>query len=226
MKRAPLPDAEGARRDRARAPQNRRRRFAGALEILMPKPSRPLTSFAFLLPFVVAMAVAFAAAPEAAAEDAAKPGRIGPGAPPAVVPAPKPSAKRIHLAPTAPIASGVNVHQKTLDECRIQTLLPQSIAERSADVELSDKPGAAKLELTIVDVHAPSGGWFSGPKWITVEGRLLEGKKVKGNFVAKETSMASASACGMLSKVILVLAGDIATWLQNPAKDSRLGSAR
>lgn len=187
----------------------------------MNKSLRPLPRFVSSL---VVLAALVAHAGGAAAEEAAKPGRIGPGAPPAAAPAA--AAKRIHLAPTTPIASAVNVHQKTLDECRIQTLLPQSIAERSSDVELSDKPGAMKLELTIVDVHAPSGGWFSGPKWITVEGRLLQGKTVKGNFVAKETSMASASACGMLNKVILVLAGDIATWLQAPAKDSRLGSAR
>lgn len=192
-------------------------------------PSRTLLACLVLGTSLVTFLVTFTGmAAVASAQEAAKPGRIGPGAPPAAAaPANAPTAaKRIHLAPTAPVASTANVHQKTLDECRIQTLLPQSIAERSSDVELSDKPGAMKLELTIVDVHAPSGGWFSGPKWITVEGRLLQGKTVKGNFVAKETSMASASACGMLSKVILVLAGDIATWLQNPAKDARLGSAR
>jgi hypothetical protein len=171
----------------------------------------------------------FASFAHAEGEDG-KPGRIGPGAPPAAsapaAPAAKSGTKRIHLAPVTPVAAAAHVHQKVLDECRIQSLLPQSIAERSSDVELTDRPGSTKLELTIVDVHAPSGGWFSGPKWITVEGRLMQGKTVKGSFLAKETSMASASACGMLSKVILVLAGDIATWLQNPAKDSRLGSAR
>ena len=73
---------------------------------------------------------------------------------------------------------------------------------------------------------APSGGWFSGPKWITVEGKLLHGKTVKGSFIAKETSMASATACGMLSKVITVLAADIAYWMQNPTKNATLGSAR
>lgn len=175
---------------------------------------------------VVATALVLATTAPVSAEDG-KPGRIGPGAPPAdAAPAAKAPAKTIHLAPTTPVGAAVHVHQKTLDECRIQTLLPQSIAEKATGVELTTKPGAATLQLTIVDVHAPSGGWFSGPKWITVEGKLLQGKTVKGDFVAKETSMASASACGMLSKVIVVLAADIAAWLENPTKDAKLGSAR
>lgn len=191
-------------------------------------PFRPLPAAA------LACFVALASFAQAT-EDDGKPGRIGPGAPPAgsapaapaaAQPPAKSSEKSIHLAPTTPVGAAVHVHQKVLDECRIQTLLPQSIVERAPGVELSTKPGGTRLELTIVDVHAPSGGVFSGPKWITVEGKLLQGKTVKGDFVAKETSMASASACGMLSKVIVVLAGDIAAWLENPTKGSRLGSAR
>lgn len=139
----------------------------------------------------------------------------------------KPAASgSIHLSPVTPIATTVNVHPKVLEECRLQTLLPQSIAERNSDVVLSDAKGGMKLEIKIVDIHAPSGGFFSGPKWITVDGKLMQGKTVKGSFIAKETSMASATACGMLSKVIMVLGGDIAQWLHNPSKDSRLGSAR
>ena len=187
----------------------------------------PSVSISLRVFVTVVLALGLAAA---RAEETQPKKPLGPGASPEALkskaPASAPSAKRIHLSPMTPLASTVNVHEKTLDECRIQTLLPQSIAERSPDVELTDAPGAMKLELKIVDVRAPSGGWFSGPKWITVDGRLLQGKTVKGDFVAKETSMASASNCGMLSKVILVMAGDIAAWLQNPAKGSRLGGAR
>lgn len=168
----------------------------------------------------------------AAAEPAA-PARkpLGPGAIPA--PAKKPAAKAaaapkgISLSPITPVAAAVHVADKVLEQCRLQTLLPQAIAERSSEVVLTEAPGGAmRLELKIVDVHAPSGGFFSGPKWITVDGRLLQGKTVKGTFTAKETSMASATACGMLSKVVTVLAGDIAAWLQNPSQNSKLGRAR
>lgn len=155
--------------------------------------------------------------------------KVGPGAPAAPAAAAKPAAPAgggIHLSPTTPLAAGVVVHDKILSECRIQTDLPRAIAERNSDVVLSDKPGGRRLDLKIIDVQAPSGGWFSGPKWITVEGRLLRGKALEGSFIAKETSMASATACGMLGKVIRVLGDDIAAWLRHPAKNSKLGSAR
>jgi len=161
--------------------------------------------------------------------NAAPPPRVGPGAPGAAAVPAKPKAATssgIHLSPITPIASSVNVHSKVLEECRLQTILPQAIAERNSEVVLSDAKGAMRLELKIVDIHAPSGGFFSGPKWVTVDGKLMQGKTVKGTFVAKQTSMASATACGMLSKVITVLGGDIAQWLHNPSRDSRLGSAR
>jgi hypothetical protein len=137
-----------------------------------------------------------------------------------------PVSRGIHLSPVTPVAPAVHVHDKVLQECRLQSLLPQSIADRNSDIVLTEAGGSQRLDLKIVDIHAPSGGWFSGPKWITVEGRLLQGKTVKGSFIAKETSMASATACGMLSKVITVLAADIVYWLQNPTKNATLGSAR
>lgn len=184
-------------------------------------------------PATTGVAPAKPAAEEEASSSAAETGQVDPAAKadPSAKPAPaKPvassSSKGIRLSPLTPVAKSVNVHDKVLAECRLQSLLPQSIAERSPDVKLSDGGGALKLELTIVDIHAPSGGWFSGPKWITVEGRLLQGRTVKGSFIAKETSMASATACGMLSKVVRVLASDIVIWLENPTKGARLGSAR
>jgi hypothetical protein len=151
----------------------------------------------------------------------------GPAAPtPSKKSSSKAAPKGIHLSPTTPVAASANVHDKVLDQCNLQTLLPQQIASHNPDIVLSDAPGAMKLDIRIVDVHAPSGGFFSGPKWITVEGKLLQGKTVKGSFIAKETSMASVSACGMLSKVVTVLASDIAAWLAHPTKGALLGSAR
>lgn len=198
---------------------------------------KTLKTFACLA--VATMLVAFslpAVAEEGGTTDAPAMGTIGPGAPPAAGAKPaapaaakKPSktaAKGIALSPVTPISPAATVHEKTLEQCKLQTLLPQLIADRNTDVVLTDGGGTMKLELKIADVHAPSGGWFSGPKWITVEGRLLQGKTIKGSFTAKETSMASATACGMLTKVMTVLADDIAAWLRSPTKNAKLGSAR
>lgn len=186
----------------------------------------------------VTLALALAVAPVSIAQetppDPAPPAtrRLGPGAPqaatkPGAPGKPVAAARGYQLARTATVSSSVHVHDKVLQECRITTVLPQMVAERSPDIlTLADSPGPNRLELKIVDIHSPNGGWFSGPKWITVEGRLLQGRTVKGDFIAKETSMASATACGMLHKVMFVLAGDIAAWLENPSRDSRIGRAR
>lgn len=168
------------------------------------------------------------AGPSGTAADAKPTGPAGEAKPaaPAKAKSKAPAAKGIHVAPVTPVAPSVRVHEKVLDQCRLQSLLPETLAQHNSEVVLAEGSGAMKLELTIIDIHAPSGGVFSGPKWMTVEGRLLQGKTVKGTFVAKETSMASASACGMLHKVTVVLAADIAAWLRDPQKGSKLGSAR
>jgi hypothetical protein len=201
------------------------------------KPAAIVATLAVSLSLIV-VTPRMAAAQEAGSTDApVQTNKVGPGGPPpdarnppapAAKPKPDKSAasKGIHLSPVTPVAPSVHVHDKVLQECRLQSLLPQSIAERNSDIVLTEAGGSQRLDLKIIDIHAPSGGWFSGPKWITVEGKLTSGKTVKGSFIAKETSMASATACGMLSKVITVLAGDIAYWLQNPTKNAMLGSAR
>jgi hypothetical protein len=124
------------------------------------------------------------AAKPAPPADAAKPAAAADAARPAPASKPKsskaPVAKGIHLSPVTPVAPSVHVHDKVLQECRLQSLLPQSIADRNSDIVLTEAGGSQRLDLKIVDIHAPSGGWFSGPKWITVEGRLLQGKTVKG----------------------------------------------
>lgn len=186
-------------------------------------------TFSMGLALLVALAQpGLAEDPADAAPAVTKP--VGPGGPKATgkpgAPGKPAAARGIQLARSTPVSSGVHVHDKVLQECRLQTMLPQMIAERSPAVTVVDSPGANRLELRIVDIHAPSGGWFSGPKWITVEGKLLQGKTVKGDFIAKETSMASATACGMLHKVMLVLAADIAAWLENPSRGARLRHAR
>jgi hypothetical protein len=158
---------------------------------------------------------------------------MGPGGPsgrskPPSAPTPQQAVHvgKIQLNRRTPVSSTVNVHDKVLDQCDIETMLPQLIAERNADVTLVDVAKGTRLELKILDIHAPNGGVFSGPKWIEVEGRLYSGKTLQGDFMARQTSMASATACGMLQKVMLVIADDVAGWLRHPSRGAKLGRVR
>lgn len=170
-----------------------------------------------------------AASAEATAPIAKPAGPAGPAGPPARKPVAKtPSSKTvptkgIQLSRTAPLEPGINVHPEVLRECRIQTKLPQWIADRAPSVTLVDKAGGPnRLELKILDIHAPNGGMFSGPKWLVVEGRLFSGGVQKGNFTEKLSSMASTTACGMLDKVMRAMAVDIAGWIAHPTKNATL----
>ncbi|MBI4885408.1 MAG: hypothetical protein HY826_15285, partial [Actinobacteria bacterium] len=131
----------------------------------------------------------------------------------------------IQLALIAAPGSKV-IGTKTIVDCRLQSLLPAAVAERNSKIVLTDLPAGKVLTLKIVDIEARSGGFFSGRKEITVEGRLTDAGKVKGTFTAKESSLGSVSNCGILEKAIRELAGDIGAWVDRPAMNSRLGNTR
>lgn len=131
----------------------------------------------------------------------------------------------IQLARIAAPGSKV-IGTRTIVDCRLQTLLPAAVAERNSKIVLTDLPAGKVLTLKIVDIEARSGGFFSGRKGITVEGRLLEAGKLRGTFTAKESSLGSVSNCGMLENAIRELAGDIGAWVDRPAMNSRLGNTQ
>jgi hypothetical protein len=125
--------------------------------------------------------------------------------------------------------------QAVREQCALQTKVPAFIAELAADVELVDgrpdsRAGRA-LELSILEVHAPGGGAFSGPKWLAVQGRLFERGKLIGSFRAKRFSTGGAFAtfkgtCDILGRCAKAIGMDVAQWLQAPTMDAELGDAR
>lgn len=112
------------------------------------------------------------------------------------------------------------------EECKLDTKIPEVFAATLPDVKLVDKPSGRRLELTIRDVHAPPGGIFSGPKWVRIDGELKSGGKTLGSFRAKRNTVTGGGNCGMLDKIIGVIAEDVATWIANPSVDARLGNAK
>jgi hypothetical protein len=132
------------------------------------------------------------------------------------------------IASSIPIAPSAGASGPVQQECQLQTLVPQGIQQAGADVTLVDAPakGGRWLELTISEVHAPGGGPFSGPKWMTVSGTLRDRGKVIGSFRAKRISTGPRSTCGSLAKIATVLGQDIAAWLAAPSMNAEIGDAR
>ena len=135
------------------------------------------------------------------------------------------SAEPAELLSRTPYAPGALV-PRVQDECSLDTQIPTTLAAATGELRTVEKLGKGRrLELTIQDVHAPGGGAFSGPKWVTLRGELRDGDKLLGSFVAKRQTVFGGGTCGMLQKVIDAIAGDVAAWLAAPSTDARLGNA-
>ena len=138
--------------------------------------------------------------------------------------------RSIPFAPNAPVPPAVR------DQCALQTKVPEFVAAAAgSSVELVDgaldrKKGRV-LELEITEVHAPGGGGFSGPKWLTVKGELYDKGKQIGSFRAKRFSTGGAfggfkGTCAIIGRCTKAIGDDIASWLGAPTQNAELGDAR
>lgn len=135
----------------------------------------------------------------------------------------------VSVVPTAPFTESSRVTPAVREQCGLETLLPQVVADESLRAELGSG-GARILQLRITEVQAPGGGMFSGPKWLEVAGELREGGLDVGSFRAKRVTsggpFGGGGTCGMLQKCARAIAKDVAVWLESPTKGAELGDAR
>jgi hypothetical protein len=138
-------------------------------------------------------------------------------------------AQVIKLASSIPAAASHTIPPKVKQECGVQTDLAAAIARNSDKIQLVEgqPKSGLRLEVTITEVHAPPGGMFSGPKWVTAEGNLKQGSKTLRSFRARRNSSGPFSGtCQTLDKVTSVMGEDIGGWLTNENAGSLLGEAR
>ena len=132
-----------------------------------------------------------------------------------------------------PFADGAQVPQKVQSECDLQTKVPEFLSKYAADVELIDSALGTTgrvLDLRIGNVHAPGGGAFSGPKWMTVTGVLRENGREVARFSAKRFSTGGAfgaykGTCSIIGRCAKTIGKDIASWLQDPQNGAKLGDS-
>ena len=136
----------------------------------------------------------------------------------------------VQVLRTLPFAPSAGASAKVQQECQVQTQVPAAIQEFGSDVQLVDQPskGGRSLELSITEMHAPGGGPFSGPKWMTVSGKLHDRGKLIGSFRAKRLSTGGMvrGTCATLARCAQAIGQDIAAWLNAPTMDAELGDAR
>ncbi len=108
------------------------------------------------------------------------------------------------------------------NECTWNSVMPAAMVAQSkgtlvlTDQDLSMVSGK-KLFITATHVHAVGGGRFSGPKWITLDGKLMEDGKLLGNFqLRRTTSGGKFGGCATLEYISKALTKDVLKWLKNP----------
>lgn len=113
-------------------------------------------------------------------------------------------------------------------ECKWDATMPRYLAKESnGRVKVANKASASDRQLVLVAtaLRATGGGPFSGPKWITLEGKLTKGGKVLGNFEVRRQTMGGYSVCESLTALSEEIADDILEWIEKPGKGAKLGDA-
>jgi hypothetical protein len=138
----------------------------------------------------------------------------------------------IGIPRAVPIAENVDVSQAVRNECQLGEKVSTFLAQSASNVTVSDDSKMGRyLRMEITEVVATGGGAWSGPKWMTVKGTLLENDKAIASFRAKRYSTGGAfggfkGTCSIIGRCTKAIAEDIAEWLKNPVDGAELGDAQ
>jgi|GEM_PF-579150 len=144
------------------------------------------------------------------------------------------NAKTLVILPVT-FKQGIHVNDVVREQCMLPEKLSGFVRDNAMGqyeniiVDTDRAPsGADVLEIQIIQLLAPKGGGWSGPKFVTVKGTLKRNAQVIGNFEGRRTSTggmfgAFKGTCAILGRCTKTLGSDIATWLQNPRHNSTLG---
>lgn len=137
----------------------------------------------------------------------------------------------VQVASLIPYQSDDVANEDVRKECDWNTTMPRYLAEESdGRVKVADKNLDAttgkRLVLVATNLHTLGGGGWTGPKWLVLEGKLMQGDKLLGNFeVRRQTINGSFRACSTLESLSEEISDDILEWLKAPGLNAKLGDA-
>ena len=123
------------------------------------------------------------------------------------------------------------VNETVRKECNWNTTMPRYLAvESEGRVKVAEKNldsiTGKKLVLVATHLHTIGGGGWTGPKWLVLEGKLMQDNKLLGNFeVRRQTIRGSFRACATLESLSEEMSEDILKWLKEPGLNAKLGDA-
>lgn len=142
----------------------------------------------------------------------------------------------IYMSQTAPYSDTKLITKAILDECELPQQQSELIAQLASakgilvvrDNEAVTAGKGRILQVEITNAISTGNAFVGHRKQVSVKGRLFENGTEIGDFSGIRSSMGGAFAgykgsCSVLGRCVKTLAQDISSWLQNPAKDSRIG---
>ncbi len=130
-----------------------------------------------------------------------------------------------------PYDTKITAGEDVQKECTWNSTMPLYLAKESGgEVKIAEQNieavTAKKLILVATHVHTAGGGNWSGPKWLALEGKLMEGGKLLGSFEARrQTIRGSMRGCGTLDSLSEEIGDDILKWIKAPSLNAKLGNA-
>lgn len=129
----------------------------------------------------------------------------------------------VTISSVIPYADGA-VSDLVRNECGWNTVMPAMLVIESrrtivsTDEDLNVVQGK-KLFIRVLHSRVIGGANFSGPKWIVLQGELMQDGELLGNFEFRRTTMGGKlSACKTLDYIGEALRKDILKWLKKPTK--------
>ena len=137
----------------------------------------------------------------------------------------------VSVSSLIPYQSDKVANETVRKECNWGTTMPRYLAAKSdgrvkVEEQNLDAVSGKKLVLVATHLHTIGGGSFTGPKWLVLEGKLMQGNQLVGNFEARrQTIRGSYKACSTLETLSEVISEDILKWLNAPGLNAKLGDA-
>lgn len=137
----------------------------------------------------------------------------------------------VQVSSLVPYQSDSVANEAVRKECTWNSTMPRYMAKESGGrVTVSeqnlDTVSGKKLTLVATNLHTIGGGGWTGPKWLVLSGKLMEGNKLLGDFeVRRQTIRGSFKACSTLESLSEEITEDILKWLKEPSLNAKLGDA-
>ena len=136
----------------------------------------------------------------------------------------------------ATIDDDADVPQAVLDECKLDSELPDAVAGKAKESgiaitfaeKVSGSEAGRTLQMEITDVVSDGNAFLGHHKSMTVKGKLYQDGAVVASFRDRRNSMGGAFGgfkgnCAVLARTAKAIGEDIGTWLAAPKMDARLG---